>query len=134
MRINAIDGSIEFKGGEIGPAKGRTEFLASPLGKAAIEEKIDDLRYHYAFDGEAGLRCTAFYLANRLDRVFIMKALRATSGTEWSEERETVRKAAHDRLLTENLGEPPYQYAWGSVTSDHDPRGCASEIIVAYGR
>lgn len=134
MRINVVDGSIEFDGGEIGPVRGRTEFLASPLGMTAIEEKIDESRYHYAFDGEFGLRCTAFYLADRLDRIFMMKALHESRGKEWTEEHEAERKAAHDRLLSENLGEPPYRYDWGTVTSDYDPRGCASEIIIVYER
>ena len=40
----------------------------------------------------------------------------------------------HDAWLRRELGAPPYKFAWGTVASELDEKGVASEIIVAYGR
>jgi hypothetical protein len=47
------------------------------------------------------------------------------------DEREVLRM--HDRWLRRMLGEPPYAYPWGSVTSSYDPRSDSSSVVVTYG-
>jgi len=69
-----------------------------------------------------------------MDRVFVLMSIPSDKGNEWTEQLELTRKAKHDSWLRAELGEPPYDYAWGNVTSDYDPRGCASEIIVSYAK
>ena len=43
-------------------------------------------------------------------------------------------KALHDAWLLREIGKAPYDYAWGSVASEYDAKGCVSEIIVTYAQ
>ena len=51
---------------------------------------------------------------------------------EWTEKNELARKELHDEWLLRELGPPPYRYEWGNLSSEYDPKGCVSDIIVAY--
>ena len=44
------------------------------------------------------------------------------------------RKAAHDRWLESALGAPPYEYAWGGITSLFDLRTGSSTIVIRYAK
>ena len=59
-------------------------------------------------------------------------ALPKDAKREWTLASELARKTKHDDWLRNELGKPPYNYAWGNVTSVYDSKGCASEIIVVY--
>ena len=50
----------------------------------------------------------------------------------WSEERELRRKKEHDKWLLKNIGDPPYEYSWGGISSDYDPRSGSSSITIRY--
>lgn len=52
--------------------------------------------------------------------------------TGWTEAHELERKALHDAWLLRELGNPPYDYPWGSIASEYDAKVCVSEIIVTY--
>ena len=52
--------------------------------------------------------------------------------SHWSESNELRRKALHDMWLEENLGNPPYDYSWGTVSSTYNPRAGSSTITFAY--
>ena len=69
---------------------------------------------------------------DRLHQVYVLMEIPSDQHNEWTEANEMERKAAHDRWLRRNLGEPPYEYGWGSVSSEFDAKGCVSEIIVSY--
>ncbi|HYQ27913.1 MAG TPA: hypothetical protein VER04_11865 [Polyangiaceae bacterium] len=53
------------------------------------------------------------------------------SWAEWSLERELARKAAHDRLLGEDIG-LQRSFVWGTVRSAYDPKSGGSSIVVQY--
>ena len=132
MNINSVDGSITFASGPICRDTKRTEFLESPIGNSAKNECVNGNRSNYEFDPEPGVRGTIFFSNDRLDRVFLMMSMPSDARREWTEQLELARKANHDQWLAAELGRPPYEYSWGRVVSDFDPRGCASEIIVVY--
>ena len=107
-------------------------FLGTKLGRDAKEELVNEDWRHYRIEPESGIVGTIFFKGERLDRVFLLMEIPSDKGKEWTEQLELERKAKHDSWLRSELGRPPYDYAWGNVTSDYDPRGCVSEIIVTY--
>ncbi|MEJ7732135.1 MAG: hypothetical protein WKG00_23355 [Polyangiaceae bacterium] len=50
----------------------------------------------------------------------------------WSEARELALKSRHDEWLKDELGPPPYEYAWGRLSSSYDPRSGGSSITITY--
>ena len=132
MNINSLDGSITFEGGSINRLQNRTQFLNSQFGKVAREALVNGERRQYDFEPEPGVAVTVFFQANRLDRVFLMMAMPSDSSKIQSEAFELERKTSHDAWLRVELGTPPYEYPWGAVTSNYEPRDCSSEIIVTY--
>jgi len=132
VKISVFNGSISFEGGTIQLSHDRAQFLGSPLGKHAKEEFVNEGWRHYRIEPESGIVGTIFFKGERLDRVFLLMEIPSDKSKEWTEQLELERKAKHDSWLRSELGKPPYDYAWGSVTSDFDPRGCVSEIIVTY--
>jgi hypothetical protein len=42
------------------------------------------------------------------------------------------RKIAHDALLENELGNPPYRFSWGIVESVFDKKGGGSQIIIRF--
>jgi hypothetical protein len=134
MRINNTDGVVSFSSGSIGAAGDRADFLKSSLGQTVKSEKVRGTRYQYVFDPEPGISATAFFDGERLNRVFLMMSVPSDAECRWTEALELERKAKHDHWLAQELGNAPYLYNWGSITSDFDPRGCSSEIIIVYDR
>jgi len=53
-------------------------------------------------------------------------------GTSWSEEQELVRKAFHEDWLTRELGIRLGHYPWGDISSNYDPKGGVSSILIRY--
>ena len=51
---------------------------------------------------------------------------------DWYEEKEIEIKKQQDVLLKDNLGNPPYEYQWGSLESVFDQRSGSSHIILTY--
>jgi hypothetical protein len=134
MRINTIDGVVSFSRGSLGAAGDRAEFLISSLGRTVRSEKVHGTKYQYQFDPEVGVSATAFFDGEQLNRLFLMMSVPSDAEGQWTEALELERKAKHDHWLARELGNAPYQYRWGSITSDFDPRGCSSEIIIVYDR
>jgi hypothetical protein len=134
MKIDVSDGSVTFASGMIGPRMDRMAFLNSPIG-AAAKNVMENAGYvHLHFDPEPGLHANAMFKDDRLDRLFLLMAIPSDHANEWTEAREVERKVIHDKWLRQELGKPPYEYAWGHVVSEYDAKGCESEIILVYGR
>lgn len=51
-----------------------------------------------------------------------------------SEETELKRKSIHDAILGKDLGEGPYEYIWGKITSYFDRKSWGSDIRIIYNR
>jgi hypothetical protein len=134
MKIGIVDGTISFESGQIRRTLNRRQFLESTVGRESKERLVNQDWKHYHIEPEPGIAGTVLFKADRIDRVLLMMRIPSDSIKEWTEERELERKAAHDRWLLAELGIPPYEYAWGRVASEFDPRGLASEIIVVYDR
>ena len=134
MKIDVSDGSMVFAGGTIGSSTQRTEFLRSAFGNGAREQianEPEDWR-HVAIDPEPGVAATLIFHGEKLHQVFVALRTALDDTGPWTIATERERKAKHDTWLRTALGAPPYEYAWGRVTSDFDPKDPASEIIVSY--
>ena len=134
MKIDVVTGSVAFANGMIDARADREAFLKSSLG-ASARAVLENAGYvHLHFDPEPGILANALFKNDRLDRLFILMANPSSNAGEWTEARELERKAIHDRWLRQELGQPPYEYDWGSVVSEYDAKGCESEIILVYGK
>ena len=132
MKISPFNGTISFAQGEIERSMDRARFLASQVGRGAKAGLVNEPWRQYGIDPETGIAGTVFFQGEQLDRIFLAMALPEHAAKEWTEASELARKVLHDEWLRETLGEPPYEYEWGQVSSVYDPKGCASEIIVVY--
>ena len=134
MKIGVFDGAVSFSGGEIKRHMSRAQFLGSAIGRLAQERLVNDKWSHYHIDPEDGIAGTVLFRGESIDRIFLTMRLPSDNSKEWSIEHELERRAKHDAWLRDELGQPPYAFSWGSVTSDYDARDCSSEIIVVYER
>lgn len=145
--IDPTTGEIALSTGErIGPAlapevSGRLPLVTharSADGASPIGELSDGKRFHIGLG----------FQEERLTSVTLVLA-DAAYGTSWedsSEEKERARKAAHEVLLTADLGAPTmsdtpvpgmlelttWSRPWGKVESIYDARTGGSEIRVSY--
>ena len=133
MKINVNEGTISFAAGIIEPNLDRTAFLKTPIGGAAKQMLVNAGYINYDISPEPDLTGSVVFKDDHLRKVFLLMRIPSDDSGQWTEELEQSRKAKHDEWLRAELGAPPYEYPWGSVTSDFDPRGCASDITVSYG-
>jgi len=134
MKIDVFTGSVSFAAGVIGPRMSRKAFLDSPIG-AAAEKVLENAGFvRLGFQAEPGVHATAVFKDDRLHQLLVLMAMPFDDTDEWTEAGELQRKAAHDKWLRQELGKPPYRYAWGSIDSEYDAKGCVSEIILTYGK
>ncbi len=54
------------------------------------------------------------------------------SWSNWSEDQELKIKKEHDIWLKSNFGNPPYNYSWGIISSNYEPRSGSSSITFYY--
>lgn len=131
--IDQRTGSIELLGGEVKPFLKLSNFLETELGRRAKKglEHGEWLNY----DARIGDSLNAVFVFK--DGALVEARLSKRSPEEsswatWSEAEESRRKAAHDDLLKQELGNPPYRFLWGVVESVLDQKGGGSQIIVRY--
>ena len=133
MKINVTDGSISFELGTIRTTTNRSDFLQTPLGRAAKNDFANEIWRHYKIEPEPGIAGSIHFKGERIDRVFLLMTIPSDESNEWTEQHEHDRKSRHDGWLRAELGEPPYKYEWGEIVSEFDDRACVSEIIMVYG-
>lgn len=137
--IHADTGEIEFTPDlRTGAATTEAEFLRSPLARRAKALTLSPGWSGYRLDRQLlfgrSFRVTLRFHLGRLVAVELYQvgAVSKMSWDEWSKQEEVERKADHDTWLGSMLGRPPYTYAWGSVSSENDPLGGYSCIVVRY--
>ena len=134
LKIHSDSGVIEFPGGTIAPKTDLASFLTSKVGKSAKSTLTNAERKQFALEPEQDIGATILFDGDSIDRVLIAMKVPSDAEDAWSERIELERKLQHDTWLRANLGDPPYEYAWGHVGSEYDAKGCASAIIVVYER
>jgi hypothetical protein len=134
MKIDVSNGSIAFKSGEIQRAVDRASLLSSAIGKDATEELVNAREdwWHISIDPDVEVGAILIFRGEQLHQVFLSMKLQSDDRQQWSTARELERKAKHDAWLQSTLGPPPYIFPWGTIASEFDAKGCASDIIVTY--
>lgn len=132
MKIQIRDGSVSFSEGIMTRDMDRQAFLRSQFAKSSKVAVANEPWFTYNFTPENGIRCNASFKGERLQQVFLLMSTPTDDQSNWTTELEQERKLKHDEWLRAELGPPPYEFAWGTVTSEFDPRGCVSDIIVSY--
>ena len=134
MKIDVFNGSVTFASGAIGPLMDRVAFLNSSVGVRA-EKVLENAGFvHLRFHPEPGIHASALFKDDRFHQLFVLMATPSDDISEWTEAHELERMDVHDKWLRQELGKPPYEYAWGSIVSEYDSKGCESEIIFTYGK
>lgn len=132
MKILTSNGTVEFADGRMYPSLDRATFLATTLGIASELQVSNGPYQTFRFSPEAGISATASFIHDQLRTIAVLMHMPSDAQQCWTEELEHVRKQVHDDWLHSELGEPPYCYAWGEITSNYDPKGCVSDIILSY--
>jgi hypothetical protein len=136
--IHVDTGEIDLaQGVRVGPSFTEAEFLRSALSRNSKAQNDPEWsRYKIQRQLISGLqfRVGLCFHRGRLEQIelFLVGAESKASWDEWSEREEVERKASHDAWLDALLGPPPYAFAWGEISSDYDPKGGYSCIMVSY--
>lgn len=140
--IKQQTGEIYLPSGEVrvGPGLTKDRFEASSL-MAESRESVSDMPW-VTFElpivdyqeKQFGWSLTFQDTILRNVSIQCVNAQFGCSWSEWSEQRERLRKELHDELLMGCLGADFTQFAWGSVQSIFDPKAGSSFILVTYVR
>lgn len=133
-------GIIKFvkKNTPLFPGLTKQEFLQSDLFSEVISQDEDVFSNYYLkpqIIGRDEFIVRVFF--NQDDNISAVNMSFTADGKipswdNWSEKEEIKIKDKHDSLLKEYLGEPPYKFDWGEITSNYDPRSASSQIIIRY--
>lgn len=134
MKIDVSNGSVYFESGSIESGLDMPTFLRTPAGTSSREVLTSAGWVHLAFSPELGYAATALFKDDRIHQLCLLMTMRSDQSKDWSEKQELERKALHDVWLRAEFGAPPYEYSWGSITSNYDPKGRVSDIIITYAK
>lgn len=136
--IHEDTGEVDLAFGvRVGPAFTETDFLRSQLSRIS-RARTDPARSEYKMDRQliSGLqfRVGLSFHRGKLETIelFLVGAESKASWNDWSTQEEVERKKDHDEWLEACFGAPPYSYPWGEITSDSDPQGGYSRIVLRY--
>ena len=132
MKLQQFSGRVDFNEGSIDPRADRTAFLESGLGRAAEVVVDNEPHMTYRIRPEPGIAAAVYFEGQKLRTLSWQLELPPNMEKTWSAEHELERKRIHDDWLRQEIGKPPYQFPWGRLESDYDPKGCASAIIASY--
>jgi hypothetical protein len=135
--IDRTTGSIDF---ESPPFRAdtrlrKTEFSSTSTGKIArllIANGEWSTFWFFASARGHDFGVLLTFHGERLETVSLKLRRNAQSWGSWSNETEHQDKLRHDAAIAEELGTPPYEFAWGSVASDIDTKTGDSSITVRY--
>jgi hypothetical protein len=109
------------------------EFLRSALGLAAKKKSRGSRNYYEIWqqvDPELEVGITVGF--QTWGAVGTLKA--GMRSAPWSKDMEEDIKRLHDLWLQEQLGNPPYQFAWGKALSTFEPHWYSANIVIDYTR
>ena len=133
MNISIDNGAIAFDSGVITRDISRSEFLNGALGADAEVLIVNTPFATYRIRPETGVSASVRFRGDLLELVSVLFEMQNDTEVNWTRERELERQAIHDSWLLEEVGPPPYQFAWGEIESLFDEKACVSNIIIGYG-
>ena len=130
MKIDPVLGIVSFPGITIGPHLSRQEFLQSSLGAAAKLGVVNAGWITMHIHPEPQVYASLSFKDNQLIVLDVSMLMPSGESDTLDRACELRRKAHHDAWLKSELGNPPYEYLWGTVDSTFDEKGLSSGIIV----
>ncbi len=134
MKIDAVLGVVSFPGITIGPHLLRQEFLQTALGATATLGVVNKGWVTLHIQPEPEIYAAVAFKNDRLITLDVSMLMPTGEAGTWDRDCEMRRKAYHDAWLKSELGNLPYEYLWGSVTSWFDEKSLSSDIIIIFGK
>lgn len=144
--INIENGSIKVNERNYIITRNMTkdDFFASPLyDDIVFKQEFQNGYSNYIlkkqqYVGEKYLYGIGLYFnpSNKLYSIHLNIVFEDDTGNwdNWSQDKELYRKKIHDNFLKKYCGEAPYNYTWGSLSSEYDERSGGSCICIVYNQ
>jgi hypothetical protein len=140
MIIDPNTGNLLLGIESVGPTLTEKEFIELALGESAARVRKTETRNWYEIwrpgdSGRAAGVVIGFAPGGEIQqaRIKLVKdETRAAGVSGWSREVENEIKEFHDGLLRRQLGDPPYDFRWGQVSSVIDQHDYSAIIIVTF--
>jgi len=131
--INIIDGGIMIHNILVNAEMRRQVFIQSDLIKYVTKEFDQSYVQYYLQPQRIGNNYFNVNITFTPEGRIMMISMSIYDGKppsweDWSEEKEQKKKIVHDQLLQQALGEPPYNYEWGNISSAFSPQSGSSSI------
>lgn len=116
----------------------KSNFLASPFKNEILRDDSHTTSSIYVLNTMDlwNKKVNVTLIFDQSDKLFMVRMSLSTgvakSWENWSEDSEKKLKVAHDNFLEQHLGLPPYDYSWGVIGSNYDPRSGSSMITIRY--
>lgn len=140
--IDGATGTVRLENGAINRTTTLKDFQSSPLMQTVFYKREIGDTGHYTMNpqiiGDQKFTVTVAFSQNELRWVTIR--FTGMESIPFDEENEMKRKSVHDGLLRKWYGEPDrtypagmeYQFPWGLIQSNFDPRSVQAAIYVTY--
>ncbi len=139
--IDVITGELTFDDTVIGSNFSRDDFIQSDLYNYVIRSESFLSQYSYLLKsrkiGEYFFIINIRFDGNgRLDLINLSMtdSEEIPSWKSWSLDKENYLKIKHDEWLGEILGQPPYKYEWGDISSLYEACSAVSIIVIKWYR
>jgi hypothetical protein len=138
VKIERSTGEYILGNQKLGRDLNEREFLRSALGLAAKKIPAGSRNYYEIWqqvDPELEVGITVgFQPGGPLERIRIKFVKAGMRSAPWSKDMEEDIKRLHDLWLQEQLGNLPYQFAWGKALSTFEPHWYSANIVIDYTR
>ena len=134
MKIDVVLGTATIADVCFGAALSRVDFLKTSLGANAKVGVVNEGWITFHVEPEPGFHGSVKFKDDRLIQIVVSMPLPDGAVKAWDRELEMRRKALHDAWLSEQFGDPPYEYAWGTIASEFTEQDISSDIAITFGK
>jgi hypothetical protein len=134
MNIEVLTGQMRFEDlGPVDPGLTKASFLKLHSKRIQLVSSHGEWATYRGrvSETEGEFVLTIIFKGESLFEVRLAK-VGPNSWAAWDEAGEHRRKAEHDSILNNALGQPPGRFQWGEALSVFDAKSAASEIIIRY--
>ncbi len=135
--IDIKTGAISFDGGwSVTGGGDEATFAAASANHSTRSQQTFAQHVRHSLRGVSiggtQFNATFIFATGKLESISLALPSSASGWDSWSEADEKQRKVDHDKWLATTLGPPPYDYPWGTISSQYSPQSAASTITFRY--
>jgi len=134
--IDTLSGTVTFGSWSLGPGSDEATFTAVTASHPQRTQRTVGAYGHHTLRGltlaNTRFNATFTFHAGRIESISLSLPSASSGWDDWAEPDEQKRKRDHDDWLEAQLGPGPYDYSWGTVSSNYSPQSSASTITVRY--